>query len=79
MEHAEFTDMGYFILDPCWESIVELMAECGVPPMDTYSKVVELNQVFGDLLVVTHMKGFEVGSSFAYGVMWSKVVFQFGH
>ena len=51
------------------------MAECSVPPMDTYSKVVELNQVFGDSLIVINMKGFEIGFSFTYGVIQSKGIF----
>ena len=79
MECVRFTNMSHFVLDSCCESIVELMAACGVPPMDVCSEAVEFNQVFGDSLVVMHTKGFEVGFSFAYGVVWSKVVFQFRH
>ena len=79
MEHAGFTNTGHFVLDSCRESIVELMAECNVPPMDACGQAVELNQVFGDLLVVTHAKGFKVSFGFAYRVMWSKFVFQFGY
>ena len=71
--------MSHFILDSCWESIVELMAECSISPMDTCDKAVELNQVFGNLLFIMHTEGFQVGFAFAYGVVWSKVVFQFSH
>ena len=63
------------LTDPCQESIIQLMVECGILPMDAWGKVIEFDQVFGDSLIVIHSKGFEVGFSSAYGVVGSKVVF----
>ena len=79
MEHVRFANTSHFILDPSWKSIVELVAEYSIPIMDACGEVVELNQVLGDLLVVTHSKYFKVSFGFTYGVVRSKVVFEFRH
>ena len=42
--------------------------------MDACSESVELDHILSDLLIVTHAEVFEVGFSFAYGVVWSEVV-----
>ena len=74
MEDVRFANMSHLVLDPCCESVIELTAKCNIPPMDVCHEAVELNQVFGDSLVVTHMKGFKVSFSFTYRVVRSKVV-----
>src|SRR3979490_2362105 len=79
MERTGFTDTGHFVLDSSRESVIELAVECGVSPLDACSEAVEFDQVFSHSLVVTHMKCLEVGFSFAYRVVGSKVVFKLRH
>src|SRR3979490_1831508 len=79
MEHTGFTDTGHFILDSCQKSVIELAAECSISPLDACSEAVEFDQVFSHSLVVTHMKCLDVGFSFTYGVVGSKVVFKLRH
>src|SRR3979490_2453626 len=79
MERTGLTDTGHFVLDSCQKSVIELVAECSISPLDTCSKAVEFDQVFSRLLVVMHTKCLELGFSFAYGVVGSKVVFKLRH
>ena len=76
-EGVRFADAGDFILDSGWKSAIQLWAEGGIAPLDLGSKVVEVDEVLHDVLVLTHVEILEVSLSFAFGVVQSKVIFQF--
>ena len=51
--------------------------EGSVTPLDLGSKVVEVDRVLHDVLVIVHVEVFKVSLSFAFRLMWSKVIFEF--
>ena len=75
VEGVGFSDVGNLVLDVGQKSAVQLSAEGSVTPLDMGSEVIEVNQVLHDALVVAHAEIFEVSLSFAFRVMWPKVVF----
>ena len=75
MEGVRFADMGNFSLDAGWKSTIQLLAEGRVTPLYSGSEAVEVDKVFHDALVVTHAEIFKVSLSFAFRVMWSKIIF----
>ena len=61
------------IFDSGVQSIVELLSECSVAPLDSICKVVEFDKVFGDTLVVTHLKILDFCFGLPFRVMRSEV------
>ena len=53
-EVVGFPYAGDLVLDSSGKSIVELLSECGVTPLDLSCKMVEFDEIFGDMLVVMH-------------------------
>ena len=43
IEGVRFADAGDLILDAGWKSVIHLLAEGGITPLDMGSKVVEVN------------------------------------
>ena len=43
VEGVRFSDMGDLVLDAGWKSVIHLLAEGGIAPLDTGGKVVEVN------------------------------------
>ena len=76
-ESIRFADAGDFILDSGWKSAIQLWAEGGIAPLDLGSEAVEVDEVLHDALVVTHAEILKVSLGFAFGVVQSKVIFQF--
>ena len=73
-EGVRFAKAGDFVLDLGWKSMIQLLAEGGVAPLDSSSKVVEVDEVLHNVLVVAHAEILKVDLGFAFRAMWSKVV-----
>ena len=76
-EGVGFADMGDFILDLGWKSMIQLSVEGSVTPLDISSKVVEVNEVLHNVLVIMYAKILKFGFCFTLGVVQSKIILQF--
>ena len=74
-ESVGFADTGDLVLNLGWQSALQLSAEDDFAPLDMSGKEIEVNQVLHYALVFTHVEIFKVSLCFAFGVMWSKVLF----
>ena len=69
MEGVRFADVGNLVLDAGQKSVIQLSAEGSITPLDTGGKVVEVDGVLHDVLVITHLEVFKV----AFGIMGSEL------
>ena len=67
MEGVRFGDMGNLVLDTGWKSAIQLLVEGG--------KVVEVNEVLHDVLVIMHLEVFKVGLGLTLRIVGSEVIF----
>ena len=74
MEDVRFANAGNLILDAGLKSMIQLSAEGGMAPLDMGGKAVEVNEVLHYVLVFMHVEILKIGFTFAFGVMWSKVL-----
>ena len=65
--------MGNLVFDSGRESVVELLSEYGIAPLDSSCKAVEFNEVYGDTLVVMHPEVLDFCFSLPFGVMRSEI------
>ena len=72
-EVVGFSYAGNLVFDSGGKSVVELLLECGIAPLDSSCKAVEFNKVFGDTLVVMHPEVFDFCFCFPFRVMGSEV------
>ena len=75
MEGVRFANTGNLVLDVGQKSAIQLLVEGGVTPLDMGSKVVEVNKVLHDALVIIQLEVFEVGLSLAFGIIGFEVIF----
>jgi len=73
-----FAYAGNLVFDSGGKSIVELLSECGIAPLDSSCKVVEFDEVFGDTLVVAHPEVFNFCFGFPFRIVGSKVRLELG-
>ena len=69
-----FSNTGDLILDLGWKTMVELLAEGSVTPLDAYCKAVEVDKVLHNALTIMHTKVLKFG--FGFGIVQTEVVFQ---
>jgi len=78
-EVVRFAYAGNLILDSGGKSVVELLLECSISPLDSSCKVIKFVEVFGDTLVVTHPEVFNFCFGLPFGVVGSKVRLELGN
>jgi len=76
-EVVGFPYAGDLVLDSSGKSIVELLSECGVTPLDLSCKMVEFDEVLGDMLVVMHVEVLDLCFGLPFGVVRSEVGSEF--
>ena len=67
-----------FILDAAGKSIVELMVEGSVAPIDFGGKLLKATNIFSNFLIIMHFELFELIFSIGFNVEGSKVGSEFG-
>ena len=77
-EVVGFAYMGNLVLDSGGKSIVELLSEHGVTPLYLSCKVVEFDEVFGDMLVVMHLEILDFCFSLPFRFVRSEVRLELG-
>ena len=75
VEGVGFANTGDLILDAGQKSTIHLSAEGSIAPLDIGSKVVEVNWVLHNVLVLTHLEVFEVSFGLAFRIVGSEVIF----
>ena len=75
MEGVRFANAGNLVLDAGWKSAIQLSAEGSIAPLDMGGKVVEVDEVLHNVLVIAHLEVFEVSFSLTFGIMESEVIF----
>ena len=76
LEVREVVGFAYvrdLILDSGRKSVVELLLECGITPLDLSCKTIEFNEVFSNTLVVMHLEILNLCFGLPFRVMRSKV------
>ena len=71
-----FFDKEGLIVFITTKSVIQLLVEGGVAPLNASGEMVEVDEVLHDALVVTHAEILEVGLCFTLGVMQFEVVLQ---
>ena len=75
MEGVRFANAGNLVLDAGWKSAIQLLVEGGITPLDMGGKVVEVNEVLHDVLVIMHLEVFKVGLGLTLRIVGSEVIF----
>ena len=78
VEVVRFTDSGDFVLDAAGKSIVELMVESSVAPIDFGGKLLKADNIFSNFLIITHFELFELIFSIGFNIGGSEVGLEFG-
>ena len=73
VEVVLFADSCDFILDAARKSIVELVAEGSVAPIDFGGELLKNNNVFSNFLVITHFEPFKLIFSISFDVKGTEV------
>ena len=78
VEIVQFADSCDFILDATGKSVVELMAEGGIAPIDFGGKLLKADNVFSNFLIITHFELFKLIFHIGFNIKRSEVGLEFG-
>ena len=73
VEVVQFVDSCDFVLDVAGKSVVELVAENSVTPIDFGGELLKADNVFSNFPVLTHFELFKLSFSIGFNVKWAKV------
>ena len=79
VEVVRFADSGDFILDAAGQSVVELVVEGSVAPVDFGGELLKADNVFSNFLVITHFEPFKLIFSINFDVERTEVGPEFGN
>ena len=75
---VRFADSCDFVLDMAGKSVVELMAEGRVTPVDFGGELLKADNVFSNFLVIMYFELFKLIFSISFDVKWTEVGPEFG-
>ena len=75
---VRLADSCDFILDATGKSVVELTAEGGIAPIDFGGKLLKVDNVFSNFLIIMHFESFELIFHIGFDIERSEVGLEFG-
>ena len=79
VEVVRFANSCNFVLDAARKSIVELMTEGSLAPIDFRGELLKADNVFSNFLVIMHFEPFKLIFSIGFNVEGAEVGLEFGN
>jgi hypothetical protein len=79
LQSVGLANSSNLILDVSWKTFVESPAECWRIPFNEGREFIELDKVFGNMLVVVHLQDFKFHFSITNRIMGAKVDLELGN